>query len=582
MPTSVVMATVGEDIDPYAILGVDPDAGQDHIEAAWKRLIRVSHPDVNPGFVEEANERTKTLNHAYDILRDPARRAQWDREVARHRVRDVAGDADDSPPRGAAGEACGPSATLGYQVRCGFCLGWVPASASDGQRVRVHCSACARDFEAVVAVRCEARPRSSPLGHGTTGRAWMAYELRCAGRGRPTVYFEGPSGLVVKTGERFSLTWGWLGDAQPAWWMNVDQRTDMPLVLVRDARSGLRQRVAAAAVLMVLVWAGLSSGGLSVGAGFTVSSLLAGVLVSPMMPVLVRAIGRRASGSAGRPPRPSRSAAEMGWTALAIAGGAVLAWGVSGSQWGSGAGDWSVLAVWGTAGLAMLGASVHSLRRYGDLLRRRTSRSLARRLVAGLGAAAIGALIVGLTAGGLARAAGFAVGCVVVAAVVWLLAARYAHLLPDFRPIAGGAAGALFAWLLVVGNHVDGPRAASASAIQTRSTTVGKAQPARRALGGSWEGDARGTGSFDAYHVRLELRRLRSGRYAGRISMGGCHGLLRQVDRAGARRAFRVQPTTMPCPSIDRVTARLSDGQVRARVRAENGALTALLHRRQA
>ena len=63
--------------DPYKVLQVDPEAEDEVIEAAYKRLARKYHPDVSrdPGTVE----RMVGINQAWEILRDPTRRAAVDR-----------------------------------------------------------------------------------------------------------------------------------------------------------------------------------------------------------------------------------------------------------------------------------------------------------------------------------------------------------------------------------------------------------------------------------------------------------------------------------------------------------------------
>lgn len=62
--------------DLYKILQVDPDADTEVIEAAYKRLARRYHPDVNQAAWAEA--RMKELNSAYQTLRHPRRRALYD------------------------------------------------------------------------------------------------------------------------------------------------------------------------------------------------------------------------------------------------------------------------------------------------------------------------------------------------------------------------------------------------------------------------------------------------------------------------------------------------------------------------
>jgi len=65
--------------DPYNILQVAHHAEPELIEAAFKRLALKYHPDQNPN--ASATAHMQDLNWAYQILRDPAKRARYDREV---------------------------------------------------------------------------------------------------------------------------------------------------------------------------------------------------------------------------------------------------------------------------------------------------------------------------------------------------------------------------------------------------------------------------------------------------------------------------------------------------------------------
>ena len=62
--------------DLYLILGVTPDANEAEIRAAWRRQVRYWHPDRNPD--PRAARRIQLLNHAYDVLSDPAQRSTYD------------------------------------------------------------------------------------------------------------------------------------------------------------------------------------------------------------------------------------------------------------------------------------------------------------------------------------------------------------------------------------------------------------------------------------------------------------------------------------------------------------------------
>ncbi|MBI5301247.1 MAG: J domain-containing protein [Chloroflexi bacterium] len=68
--------------DFYKILQVDPSAEPEIIEAAYKRLVRKYHPDVNT--LPDATARIQEINDAYEVLSNPALRAEydWQRQVA--------------------------------------------------------------------------------------------------------------------------------------------------------------------------------------------------------------------------------------------------------------------------------------------------------------------------------------------------------------------------------------------------------------------------------------------------------------------------------------------------------------------
>ncbi|WP_417450970.1 DnaJ C-terminal domain-containing protein [Kordiimonas sp.] len=64
--------------NPYEILGVDKSASDKEIKAAYRRLAKSLHPDLNPGD-SESEARFKAVSAAYNLLGDKEKRAQFDR-----------------------------------------------------------------------------------------------------------------------------------------------------------------------------------------------------------------------------------------------------------------------------------------------------------------------------------------------------------------------------------------------------------------------------------------------------------------------------------------------------------------------
>ena len=68
---------MAEETDYYKILGVERTATADEIKRAYKKVAIKYHPDRNPGD-KEAEEKFKQAAQAYDVLRDPDKRARYD------------------------------------------------------------------------------------------------------------------------------------------------------------------------------------------------------------------------------------------------------------------------------------------------------------------------------------------------------------------------------------------------------------------------------------------------------------------------------------------------------------------------
>ena len=64
--------------DPYSVLGVARTATPAQIRAAYRKLAKKHHPDLNPG--DKASEaQFKAVSSANDLLSDPEKRARFDR-----------------------------------------------------------------------------------------------------------------------------------------------------------------------------------------------------------------------------------------------------------------------------------------------------------------------------------------------------------------------------------------------------------------------------------------------------------------------------------------------------------------------
>lgn len=66
--------------DYYAALEVSPDASDQEIQAAHRRLVRMYHPDVSD--IENCEWKFREIQEAWEILKDAQRRRAYDRRLA--------------------------------------------------------------------------------------------------------------------------------------------------------------------------------------------------------------------------------------------------------------------------------------------------------------------------------------------------------------------------------------------------------------------------------------------------------------------------------------------------------------------
>ena len=70
--------------DYYKIMGLERDASQDEIKRAYRKLARKYHPDVSKE--KDAELRFKEVGEAYEVLKDPEKRAAYDHLGANYKA----------------------------------------------------------------------------------------------------------------------------------------------------------------------------------------------------------------------------------------------------------------------------------------------------------------------------------------------------------------------------------------------------------------------------------------------------------------------------------------------------------------
>ena len=89
--------------NPYQVLDIPANASNAAIKRRWRELAREHHPDRAAGDSAEATRLTAQMariNAAYDLLRDPMRRAQFDSSADGRRARSGGADSPfDADPK---------------------------------------------------------------------------------------------------------------------------------------------------------------------------------------------------------------------------------------------------------------------------------------------------------------------------------------------------------------------------------------------------------------------------------------------------------------------------------------------------
>ena len=98
--------------DYYEVLGVPRTASQKEISAAFRKLARKYHPDVNAGN-KEAEARFKEISEAHDVLRDAKKREMYDQFGSDWAAAQAAGAQPGAGPGGFGG---GPGQRVQYRT----------------------------------------------------------------------------------------------------------------------------------------------------------------------------------------------------------------------------------------------------------------------------------------------------------------------------------------------------------------------------------------------------------------------------------------------------------------------------------
>jgi curved DNA-binding protein CbpA len=126
---------MSDPIDPYKTLQVDPEAEDEVIQAAYRRLARKYHPDLAES--PEAAARMSAINAAWELIGDPAARRAFDAKRASGTAR--ATDATTTqrrpptptptPAAGTPGSPAGPTASRPPDI---VSPDWTPGRSSQG------------------------------------------------------------------------------------------------------------------------------------------------------------------------------------------------------------------------------------------------------------------------------------------------------------------------------------------------------------------------------------------------------------------------------------------------------------------
>jgi len=215
--------------DLYRTLQVDPQAEPEVIDAAWRRLAHIYHPD---GGLRPDPARMAAINHAHQVLKDPDRRAQYDRDRAywgpNPGASNATGPAD---PSGAAGTGWLTAGT----TRCWRHEAWaVTRCASCGLPL---CRDCAARWRPPHCDRCV-------VAQGHSQQAWIAWSVAAAAAWLVLFFFV----FTVGSSRLFPTPAGWSPPVGPTLLITyligggIVGAIDLVFTLLRNLPKDVRRR----------------------------------------------------------------------------------------------------------------------------------------------------------------------------------------------------------------------------------------------------------------------------------------------------------------------------------------------------
>jgi hypothetical protein len=203
--------------DLYALLDVAPTATLEELREARGFKLRAFHPDrfATPADRERAEEMTKRVNAAWDVLRDPARREAYDRQ---RRGDGPSSDGAAGRPQEADGEGIRVrrdrrEAPATLSLPCPAC-GTFASHLNAGDGAHLRCPTCATSFAALVGASVH---HCTIDWSGSQPRLDVRYRRRDGGEGR--VAFDAPADVELHQHDLFSLVYAPEGE-QPATLVN--------------------------------------------------------------------------------------------------------------------------------------------------------------------------------------------------------------------------------------------------------------------------------------------------------------------------------------------------------------------------